>query len=173
VDGTIYLENRREYLQCSYKAARDTMVDFYTEGQFWSAFVRGDGSPYMGAKGGAVEPSASSSATKVEFSPGTNRITLEGAIVGHGFFDYSLRASEGQTMFVDLRVEGTNGNGKIYFNVLPPDSRGEAIYVGSREGNSATVHLSRSGEYVIRLYLMGNDRDTGKTVDCDLNVSIR
>lgn len=173
VNGTIYLEGRRETFQCSYSAAGDTMVDFYAEGRSWPRFVRGEGSPYMGSTGGPSEPPASSSAAKVEFAPGTSGTTLEGAIVGNDIFDYSLRANKGQTMFVDLRVDGTNGNGTIYFNILPPGSRGRANYVGSMEGNSATVRLPQSGEYVIRLYLMGNDRDTGKTVGYDLDVSIR
>ena len=110
---------------------------------------------------------------KVEFTPGTSRIMLEGAVRGRDYFDYSLGANAGQTMDVDLRVDGTNGDGTIYFNILPPGSRGEAIYVGSRDGNSATVRLPDSGEYVIRVYLMGNDRDTDRTVGYDLDVSIR
>ena len=174
VNGTILLVGRRENFQCSYNAAGDTMVDFYTEGQSWPTFVRGEGgSPYMQSERKPTEAPASSNAAKVEFKPGTSGLTLEGAVRGNEYFDYSLGANAGQTMNVDLRVDGTNGNGTIYFNILPPGSRGEAIYVGSRDGTSATVRLPQSGEYVIRLYLMGNDRDTGKTVGYDLGVSIR
>jgi len=174
VNGTIFLEGRRETFQCSYNAAGDTMVDFYTEGQSWPAFVRGeDASPYMASSGRPTVAPASSNAARVEFAPGTSGITLEGAMRGRDYFDYSLGANAGQTMDVDLRVDGTNGDGTIYFNILPPGSRGEAIYIGSQDGNSATVRLPDSGEYVIRLYLMGNDRDTDKTVGYDLDVSIR
>lgn len=49
----------------------------------------------------------------------------------------------------------------------------QAIYVGSMDGNSAEQRLPESGPYLIRLYLMGNDRDTDKTVGYDLDVSIQ
>ena len=173
VNGTIFLENRGEDFQCSYNAAGDTLVDFYAEGQSWPQFVAGNGGPYMKASGGSSEPVASSNAAKVKFAPGKSGITLEGAIVGDDYVDYSLGASAGQTMNVDLSVDATNGDGTIYFNILPPGSSGEAIYVGSRDGNSASVQLPQNGDYVIRLYLMGNDRDTGKTVGYGLDVSIR
>ena len=109
----------------------------------------------------------------MKFPAGSYGTMLEGAIRGDEYFDYSLRASAGQTLYLDLRVDGTNGNGTIYFNVLPPGSTGEAIYNSSMDGNSGVqVSLPDSGAYVIRLYLMGNDRDTGKTVGYDLDVSI-
>ena len=38
------------------------------EYMMWPAFVRSNGSPYMGSKGGMVEPLASGSAAKVELS---------------------------------------------------------------------------------------------------------
>ena len=173
INGTIYLETRSENFQCSYNAKGDTMVDFYAEGKSWPNFVKGKGSPHMGSTGGSPESSASSTAAKVKFAPGTSSITLEGAIRGQEDFDYSLGAREGQTMHVDLRVDGTNGNGTIYFNIMPPGSTWEAIFVGSRDGNSAKVRLPKTGDYIIRLYLMGNDRDTDKTVGYKLDVSIR
>jgi hypothetical protein len=173
VNGTIHLENRSEDYQCSYNAAGDTMVDFYTQGKSWPAFVRGGGSPYAGSAGGSSEQPASGNAARVTFAPGKSGITLGGAIVGKNYFDYSLDARAGQTMKVELRITDTNGDGTISFNILPPGSTGVAIYNGSIDGNSASVRLPESGDYVIRLYLMGNDEDTGKTVGYDLDVSIR
>ena len=173
VNGSIYLENRKSDFQCSYNRAGDAMVDFYADGQTWPAFVRGEGSPHMGASQGSSTPPASAAAAEVKFPAGSYGTMLEGAIRGDEFFDYSLRANAGQTMYLDLRVDGTNGNGTIYFNVLPPGSSGEAIYNSSINGNSGVaVPLPTRGAYVIRLYLMGNDRDTGKTVGYDLDVSI-
>jgi hypothetical protein len=173
VNGTIYLENRSENFQCSFNANGDTMVDFYAQGKSWPGFVKGEGSPHMAGKSGSSGTPASTTAAKVEFAPGTSSSTLAGAVRGHEFFDYSLRASEGQMMHVDLRVRDTNGDGTIYFNILPPGSTGEAIFIGSRDGISAKTRLPRSGEYVIRVYLMGNDRDSDKIVGYDLDVSIR
>ena len=173
VNGTIYLENRSERFQCSYNPAGDMLVEFSAEGQIWPGFVRGDGSPYMASSTGASERPASETAAEVTFAPGDYGTMLEGAIVGRNYFDYSLRANAGQTLYLDLNVDGTNGDGTIYFNVLPPGSTGEAIYNSSMDGNSGvTLTLPESGVYVVRLYLMGNDRDTGKTVGYDLDVSI-
>lgn len=173
VNGDIFLETRSERFQCSYNAAGATMIDFYAEGQSWPAFVRGEGSPHMASSGGSAMPPASDTAARVQFAPGTLGITLEGAVRGNDYFDYSLGAGAGQTMTVDLAVDGTNGDGTIHFNILPPGSTGEAIFVGSRDGRSASVRLPENGDYVIRVYLMGNDRDTDKTVGYDLTVSIR
>lgn len=173
VNGSIYLETRRSDFQCSYNRAGDTMVDFYADGQSWPAFVRGEGSPHMGSSQESTMPPASEAAAEVTFPASTYGTILEGAIRGDEYFDYSLRANAGQTLYLDLRVDGTNGNGTIYFNVLPPGSTGEAIYNSSINGNSGvSVSLPENGAYVIRLYLMGNDRDTDKTVGYDLDVSI-
>lgn len=38
---------------------------------------------------------------------------------------------------------------------------------------SVAMRLTESGAYVIRLYLMGNDRDSDKTVGYNLDVSIK
>ena len=55
-----------------------------------------------------------------------------------------------------------------------PGSSGEAIYVGHMEFNrSALVPLPSTGEYTIRVYLMGNDKDAGKYVKYNLDLSIQ
>ena len=111
---------------------------------------------------------------EVKFEPGNYGTMLSGTISGDEYFDYRLGANGGQELFVELTVDGTNGDGTIYFNVLPPGSTGEAIYIGSNDDdNSTTVDLPESGDYTIRVYLMGNDRDTGKTVGYNVDVSIQ
>jgi hypothetical protein len=181
INGTIYLETRSEDVQCSYNTAGDMMVDFVSEGQSWGDWVSG-GKSHHQAGGDAMAPSgnaasterpASEDAAQVQFERGKSGIVLEGAIRGHDHFDYALSAQKGQMLHVELKVDGTNGDGTIYFNILPPGSTAEAIYVGSMKGNIAEMRLTQSGPYVIRLYLMGNDRDTDKTVGYDLDVSIR
>ena len=37
-------------------------------------------------------------------------------------FPHKLRANAGQKLFAELGVANTNGNGTIYFNLLPPGS---------------------------------------------------
>ena len=179
INGTIYLENRSEDFQCSYAGDGETMVDFVAEGKSWQGFARnGDPSPYQQAASETAKqlpesPPAADNAAVVKFRPGEYGAMLEGAIRGNDIFDYRLDASAGQRLFVDLKVDGTNGNGTIYFNIIPPGESDVAMFVGSRDGTTADVQLPETGPYVIRLYLMGNDRDTDKTVGYDLDVSIQ
>ncbi|MBO9448430.1 hypothetical protein [Ruegeria sp. R14_0] len=109
----------------------------------------------------------------VKFAPGNFGTMVNGTITGDEYFDYKLGANAGQKMFVELKVADTNGNGTIYYNILPPDSDGAAIYNGSINGNVTTIDLPESGDYTIRVYLMGNDRDAGKTVGYNIDLSIQ
>ncbi len=109
----------------------------------------------------------------VKFPPGNYGTTVSGTITGDAYFDYRLGANAGQEMFAELEVSDTNGNGVIYFNILPPGSDGTALYIGSINGNAARIELPENGTYTIRVYLMGNDRDTGKTVGYNLDLSIQ
>ncbi|MEZ5811620.1 MAG: hypothetical protein R3D45_09415 [Rhizobiaceae bacterium] len=122
---------------------------------------------------GAVPATAQMSA-EVKFDPGNYGTLLSGTIRGDEYFDYRLGASGGQELFAELTVTGTNGDGTIYFNVLPPGSNDAAIYVGSNDTDrTETINLPESGEYIIRVYLLGNDRDTDKTVGYNLDISIQ
>ncbi|OCA64359.1 DNA breaking-rejoining protein [Aeromonas piscicola] len=64
--------------------------------------------------------------------------------------DYKLTANKGQIMAVIL-----TGKSSTYFNILPPGSTGEAIFIGSNEGNSFQASLPAKGTYTIRVYQMG------------------
>ncbi|WP_299639983.1 hypothetical protein [uncultured Ruegeria sp.] len=122
----------------------------------------------------AVAPVVSAQmSAEVQFQPGNYGTMVRGTISGDEYFDYTLGAKAGQEMFADLQVSDTNGNGVIYFNILPPGSDGVAIYNGSIDGNTARINLPDDGDYTIRVYLMGNDRDTGKTVGYNLDLSIQ
>jgi hypothetical protein len=121
----------------------------------------------------AALPASAQSVAEVKFQPGNYGTMVSGTITGDEYFDYRLGAQAGQQMFADLSVADTNGSGVIYFNILPPGSDGVAIYNGSINGNAVTVDLPESGDYTIRVYLMGNDRDTGKTVGYNLDLSIQ
>ncbi len=112
----------------------------------------------------------------VRFRPGDYGTMLSGSLQGRSYVDYRLSAQAGQELFAELSVDRaqTNGHGTVYFNVLPPGSSGEAIVVGSMQPeNWIRINLPSSGEYTIRLYLMGNDRDTDKTVAYRLDLSIQ
>src|SRR5512137_3089261 len=67
----------------------------------------------------------------LQFTKGASSATVKGSLKGDKTIDYKLRAKAGQTMSVALKTS----NGANYFNVLPPGSTGEAIFVGSTGGN--------------------------------------
>jgi hypothetical protein len=110
---------------------------------------------------------------RVEFEAGNDNAAINGAVIGDGYIDYLLGAQAGQMMSVSLIPGESNGNGTIYFNILPPGSSGEAIYNGSTYGLDATnIELPADGDYTIRVYQMGNDADTGKTTAFMISVGI-
>lgn len=111
--------------------------------------------------------------SEVKFAPGNFGTMVSGTITGQEYTDYLLGARAGQEMFVELTVTASNGNGSVFFNILPPGSDGVAIYNSSMDGNSTTVDLPRNGTYAIRVYHMGNDEDTGKTSGFNIDLSIQ
>ncbi len=122
---------------------------------------------------GLASPLHAQTSIPVQFESGADSAKLSGSIIGDEYVDYVLGASAGQMMNVGLAVEGSNGSGTVYFNILPPGSDGVAIYNGSINGNDAFVELPDSGDYRIRVYHMGNDRDAGKTSGFVIGVGIK
>lgn len=114
-----------------------------------------------------VGPAAAQSREAVRFSPGNDNAAVEGTITGDEYKDYVLGARAGQTMSVSLITEGS-----AYFNILPPGSDGVAIYNGSIDGENASVALPSDGDYTIRVYLMGNARDSNQTVPFMVSMTI-
>ena len=112
------------------------------------------------------------SVSDVKFAKGNFGTMVEGKVTGHDYADFRLGAQKGQKMFAELDVTQTDGNGTVYFNIMPPDD-GMAIYNGSMDGNSALVTLPMDGTYTIRVYQMGNDEDSGKTSHFNLDLSIQ
>lgn len=118
--------------------------------------------------------SLAQSTSSVQFEQGNDNATLNGTITGQEYVDYVLSAKKGQTMSVALTIDDTNGDGSAFFNILPPGSNGEAIFNGSTSPDRyGEVNLPEDGEYTIRVYLMGNDQDAGKTVGYTVSVTIR
>lgn len=107
-------------------------------------------------------------AKQIAFGKGKTSASVSGKVKGSDDVDYVLRASAGQTMTVDMKAS----KGAAYFNVLPPGSTGEAIFVGSSEGNHFKAELPSDGDYTIRVYLMGGAKDSDKPVSYTLKVSI-
>jgi hypothetical protein len=117
---------------------------------------------------GTVMSTAEAASKQIAFAKGKTGTSISGKIKGNEDMDYVLRASAGQTMTVDFKAS----KGAAYFNVLPPNSTGEAIFVGSSEGNHFKAALPSDGDYTIRVYLMGGAKDSDKPVTYTLKVSI-
>ncbi len=107
-------------------------------------------------------------AKQIAFGKGKSSASVSGKVQGSNDVDYVIRASAGQTLTVDFKA----GKGAAYFNVLPPGSAGEAIFVGSSAGNHFKGTLPSDGDYTIRVYLMGGAKDSDKPVSYTLKVGI-
>jgi hypothetical protein len=103
----------------------------------------------------------------VQFAKGKSGATIKSSITGDQTVDYTLHAAAGQTMTVKL-----SGASVVYHNVMPPGSTGEALFVGSRDGNVSTTTLPASGEYTLRIYQMGHAKTSGKRSNFTLDVAI-
>ena len=86
----------------------------------------------------------------VHFKKGASQASIKGHIKGRETIDYVLRAKAGQTMTVNLKMSHTGA----YFNVLPPGSDNEAIFVGQVAGPKFEGKLPKDGDYKIRVYLV-------------------
>lgn len=116
----------------------------------------------------AAAPAHSQSRESVRFAAGNDNAAVESAVTGGQYRDYVLGARAGQTMAVSLITEGS-----AYFNILPPGSTGEAIYNSSINGNDATgIRLPATGDYTIRVYLMGADDSERRTIPFTLSMGI-
>jgi hypothetical protein len=109
----------------------------------------------------------------IRFKPGATSTTINGTIRGSEYIDYVLNARGGQKMVVSLAVTGTNGHGSAYFNILPAGKDYGGPYTGSSDDDRrAEITVPSDGDWAIRVYLMGNDRDTDKTVGYSIDVYI-
>jgi len=68
---------------------------------------------------------------KVSFPTGKSSTTIQGTITGDQTIDYTIGANQGQKLNVTL-TDKSNGS---FFNVLPPGSQGEAVFIGQNDGN--------------------------------------
>ncbi len=127
----------------------------------------------VAAFGFGGSPALAQDTARVQFQPGATGTTINGTIVGDEYRDYVLGAQAGQTMVVSLGVTATNGDGSAFFNIVPAGQDFPALYNGSTDPDRrAEVTLPESGDWAIRVYLMGNDADTGRTVGYSIDVYI-
>jgi hypothetical protein len=89
----------------------------------------------------------------------------KGRVVGGETVDLTLIAQGGERIVAQLDA-GTRG----YFNVLPPGSDGEAIFIGSAEGGRFEGGLDSPGEYRLRIYQMRASGRRGEAFDYTMRV---
>jgi hypothetical protein len=105
---------------------------------------------------------------RVHFQAGTSGATVKGHLRGRDDVDYVLKAKAGQHMTVELHSD----NPQNYFNILPPGSSDEAIFVGSSSGNRFDGTLPDSGDYRVRVYLMRAAARRDEQAHYSLNIHI-
>lgn len=93
---------------------------------------------------------------RVQFAPGSSGATVEGQIQGDAIIDYLLNARAGQAANISMAAS----SGVAYFNLIAPSERDVAFHIGSRDGNQFEGILPDSGDYRVRVYLMGDQAPT-------------
>lgn len=105
---------------------------------------------------------------RVRFDANTSGSKISAKITGREALDYLLGARAGQTLSVTMQTN----NGANYFNLIPPDAKDEAVFVGSTEGNSYEGKLDLDGDWKIRVYLMRSAARRDETAAYTLDVGI-
>ena len=104
----------------------------------------------------------------VQFAKGASTAQLSGSVKGDATVDYRISAGAGQMLTVAMKTS----NASNYFNVLPPGSNGEAMFIGSSSGGEAKLLLPGDGTYVVRVYLMRNAARRNETGRYTLTVGV-
>lgn len=101
----------------------------------------------------------------IEFPQGKERTRIAGALSGTRIIDYTIQAQAGQLLSITLDTDNPDN----YFNLLPPEGK-EPLFVGFTSGNQLNTQLPSSGEYRVRLYLLGSAADHNANAHYQLSV---
>ena len=104
---------------------------------------------------------------KVQFAKGASSAVIKGQLKGDATVDYVVRAAAGQTLSVKLQET----NPQNYFNVMPPDSTGSAMFVGDT-GEDYSGVLPVDGDYVVRVYLMRPAARRGESSNYTVTIGV-
>lgn len=104
----------------------------------------------------------------ITFAAGASSASIKDGIKGDKTIDYLLRARAGQEMHVKLETR----HKATFFNVLPPGSNDEAIFIGQINGNEWRGALPADGEYRVRVYMMRSAARRNETANYTLAVGI-
>lgn len=124
---------------------------------------------WLGSLLGFATWAAVAQAPRVEtlrFDDTTGQVAVaSGRITGGDSVDLILAASGGERIVAVLEA-GDLG----YFNLLPPGSNDEAIFIGSTSGERFEGTLEQPGEYRFRIYQMRASARRGESFDYTLRV---
>jgi hypothetical protein len=104
---------------------------------------------------------------QVQFAKGASSAVIKGQLKGDAMVDYVVRAAAGQTLSVKLQ----ESNPQNYFNVMPPGSKGSAMFVGDT-GEDYAGMLPADGDYVVRVYLMRPAARRGESSDYTVTIGV-
>lgn len=113
-------------------------------------------------------PAAAQQKVPVQFAKGASSATVKGKLSGDQYRDYLVNARAGQAITVTL----ANPDGRAFFNVLPPGSSGEAVFIGSSEGNSFKGPVPGNGATTVRVYQMRASGRRGEVADYTLTIGV-
>ena len=107
---------------------------------------------------------------KVQFAPGSNGVTIKDTISGHQSINYRLSARAGQSMTIALNSNNTAN----YFNIFAPGKApgGEAMYIGSVNGNQYSGTLPLDGVYTVQVYMMRSAARRNEKANYTLDIRI-
>lgn len=92
---------------------------------------------------------------------------VTGRIAGDAEARYTVAATAGQTLSVDLR----STNPGLNFNILP-EGTDTALFIGSTSGTVADIPVPQSGTYVIQVYLMRSAARRDEASDFSLGIGL-
>lgn len=104
--------------------------------------------------------------TELSGAPQTK--TMRGKLRGDETAEYTIRLRQGQTLAVTLKTNLRSN----YFNVSGPDG-GDALFVGSRDGNRYRATVAQDGAYRISVYLMANAARRDERASYSLKIAIK
>jgi len=105
---------------------------------------------------------------QVSFPTGKSSTSVSGTVKGDTTVDYLISVKTGQALSVSLSSKSTS----LYFNILPPGSKDEAIFIGSTDGNKFARTLATSGDYKIRVYLYRSAARRKETAKYNLTIGL-
>jgi len=114
------------------------------------------------------QPGFAQQQTNVIFARGQSSATLNGRMKGSADHRYVVNARAGQTLTVNFKPT----NASAYFNILPPGSNGEAMFIGSSAGNRFSGPLTVSGPHVVMVYLMRNAARRNETANYSITIGV-